>query len=168
MKLILLPVIASIGWSATVDAQSTPGSDVTRQIAACRDVRDDGARLACFDKAATALTNAQRNGDLVVLDRKAVVERRQRAFGLPSANSMAAADVRGAEVKELTSVVRSTAPTRTPGRYSFRLADGSAWEMLDPIDPPRAGTTVTVTATRLGGFRAKLGARRAVLVKRLR
>ena len=165
---LIVPMIVAVCWSETAAAQQSSGIDVTRQVAGCREIQSDVARLACFDKAAAALANAQRSGDLVVLDRKAVVERRQRRFGLPAANSLAAADVRGAEVKELTSTVRSTAPTRTPGRYSFRLADGSAWEMLDPIDPPRAGDNVTITATRLGGFRAKLGKRRAVLVKRLR
>lgn len=161
--MILVMTPAASGW-----AQQPVGSDALRQIAACRDVRDDAARLGCFDRAAGDVTDAQRRGDLVVVDRKAVVARRQRAFGLPAANGLAAADVRGADVKELTGVVRASMPTRTPGRFQFKLADGSTWEMLDPVAPPRAGETATITATRLGGFRAKIGTRHAVMVKRLR
>lgn len=166
MRVILAALCASCAVPAA--AQQPRSGDVTRRIVACRDVTTDTARLACFDRAAAELTEAQRNGDLVVVDRKAVVERRQRAFGLPAANTMAASDVRGAEVKELTGVVRSTAPTRTPGRYLFRLADGSSWEMLDAVSPPRVGETATITATRLGGFSARIAKRRAVMVKRLR
>lgn len=167
-RMISGAILTATLMASTGQAQQAGGSDALRRIAACREIRDDAARLGCFDRAATEVTDAQRSGDLVVVDRKAVVARRQRAFGLPAANGLAAADVRGAEVKELTGVVRATMPTRTPGRFRFSLADGSTWEMLDPVAPPRTGETATITATRLGGFRAKIGTRHAVMVKRVR
>ncbi|MBJ6122891.1 hypothetical protein [Sphingomonas mollis] len=165
-RLIALTILTWLHAPAL--AQQTSGRNLGDELATCRGMRDDVTRLACYDRAAGNLVDAQRSGDLVVLDRKAVVERRKRSFGLPASSQMAAADVKNAEVKELAGVVRGTSPTRTPGRYIVTLADGSRWETLDPVSPPQSGETINITATRLGGFRAKIGGRRAFLVKRLR
>lgn len=149
-------------------AQRPKEADLTGEVVACRTISLDGARLACFDRAAARLATAQQAGDIVVVDRKAVVERRRRAFGLPLANTLATADVKGIEVKELTSTIRSVAPSLTPDQYRIVLSDGTAWQMLDPGAQPRPGAKITIGAVRLGGFRAKVDGQRPFLVKRLR
>ncbi|WP_375421279.1 hypothetical protein [uncultured Sphingomonas sp.] len=160
--------ILSMMLTAAVGAQSRRAEGSVDAVVACRAERDDAVRLACFDRASATIATVRQSGELIVLDRQKVVARRRRSFGLPSANALAVADVSGATVKELDGVVRAIRPTRTPGRYIFELTDKSAWEMLEPTSPPGIADTVKITAVRLGGFRAKIGRSRTVMVKRVR
>lgn len=165
---ILAGALMVMALHGTADGQGRRGEEPVDAVVACRVERDDKARLACFDRASATIASARQSGELIVLNRQKVVDGRRRRFGLPSANAQAVADVRGATVKELSGVVRGVSLTRTPGRYVFELTDNSAWEMLEPSAPPSAKEAVNITAVRLGGFRAKIGRGRAVMVKRVR
>ncbi|WP_445191113.1 hypothetical protein ACT009_10915 [Sphingomonas sp. Tas61C01] len=168
MRIMVGALMAMVAGQSAADAQGRRGEEPVDAVVACRTERDDKARLACFDRTSATIASARQSGDLIVLNRAKVVDRRRRSFGLPSANALAVADVRGATVKELSGVVRAVSLTRTPGRYVFELTDNSAWEMLEPSAPPSAKEAVNITAVRLGGFRAKIGRGRAVMVKRVR
>lgn len=161
-------ILPSLGMDGALDAQGRRAEGSVDAILTCRAERDDAVRLACFDRASATIATARQSGELIVLDRQKVVDRRRRSFGLPSANALAVADVKGAAVRELDGVVRAIRPTRTPGRYIFDLADNSAWEMLEPSSPPEINEAVKISAVRLGGFRAKIGRNRTVMVKRVR
>jgi hypothetical protein len=161
-------LVATVALQGVADAQGRRSEEPVDAVVACRGERDDRARLACFDRTIAVIAVGRQTGELIVLNREKVVDRRRRSFGLPSANAQAVADVRGATVRELSGVVRAVSLTRTPGRYVFELTDNSAWEMLEPASPPSAKEAVTIAAVRLGGFRAKIGRGRAVMVKRVR
>ena len=47
----------------------------------CRAILDNGQRLACFDQAAAAVDAAERNKELVVVDRREIRETKRSLFG---------------------------------------------------------------------------------------
>lgn len=139
------------------------GSALIDDIQRCRDIRADTDRLACFDRASAALGVARGSGDVIVLDRKKVVEQRRRQFGLNDGGSDS-----GVEVKELQSTIRAVVPSRVPLRFDFELANGSVWQTIDTVRAPRSGAPIKVTVAALGGYRASIDGGRSFLVKRIR
>ncbi len=53
-----------------------------QDLARCRTITDDQARLACFDKAAATFDEAEKAGDIVVVDKAQAGEVKRQAFGL--------------------------------------------------------------------------------------
>lgn len=156
-------------------AAAAAQTDTTRtvdQLAECRAVTGDAERLACFDRLAERILAARKSGDLLVLDRKQVVERKRRTFGLtnPSGDVFGGgAEDKATEVSELETTVQSVAATAGVGRWNIQLANGMVWQSVDSLPvPPRAGTPIKLKTAILGGFRASLNGGRSFLVKRLR
>lgn len=164
--LLLLLVAPAAGQDA---------SDATRtvdQLAECRTIAADGERLACFDRLTARILAARKSGELLVLDRKRVVERKRASFGL--ANPRGDVFGGGAEdeataVRELDTTVRNVGPTANPGRWNIELANGMVWQSVDSVPvPPRAGAPIKLKTALLGGYRASVNGGRSFLVKRLR
>ncbi len=93
----VLSALAILTLSATAviaapPAQSAGGepamgrADLLARLVACRTMADTSARLACYDVAAAALDAAERQGDVVVVDRNQISTARRENFGfsLPS------------------------------------------------------------------------------------
>jgi hypothetical protein len=171
MRTISLSVIL-VGLSTAATAQETvPQLDAVLQ---CREQGERDARLACFDRTIAALDRARAAKTVLVLDRSAVVARKQRNFGLGSPPGDAFG---GGEADRVTAVVdlettiqRATPVAASPGRWTLSLANGMAWQTLEDLSrPPAAGTAIKLRRSSLGGFRATVGKQaRSVLVKRLR
>ena len=80
----LISGLAALAAASTLSAQATPPQERPETLArlmACRGIAENTARLACFDTAAGALDTAERQGDLVVIDRAGVAETRRQLFG---------------------------------------------------------------------------------------
>ncbi len=158
---------------APVAAQD--GADVSRtvdRLTECRGIAADADRLACFDRLAARIAVARTSGDLLVLDRRQVVERKRRGFGLanPTSEVFGGGEAdRATQVTQLDTTIRAARPAAAYGRWNLELADGSVWQTVDtPSFPPKASAPITLKNAALGGFRASINKGRSFLVKRLR
>lgn len=163
---------AILAFSASEAAAQEPArADALERLAACRAQTDPGQRLACYDAAAAALDEAERAGDVVVLDREQMRETRRGLFGF----AMPSLDIfnRGAELAEedeidnVSYVVRTAREARDD-EWVFTMEDGSVWRQIDGRmwGRPRAGQTAIVRRAALGSFMMNVGDAPAIRVRR--
>lgn len=149
------------------------GSQLVTAVQNCQLVKDNEARLACYDKAAAALVSATVSGDVTIVDRVQVRQVRRSLFGfsigsLPffSGSKDSQAD---AEPKELTSTMGSFQPIGN-GFFRITLTDPqSTWESIESSDvfEPRTGSKVTISHGALGSYWAEISGQPAVKVRRI-
>jgi hypothetical protein len=166
---LITGLAAALLLSAPAQAQPQHRPETLERLAACRAISDSMARLSCYDAAVGALDAAERQGDLVVIDRAAVNETRRQLFGfeLPTLPRLFS----GGEAEELDSIETTLERAGRSGenRWVFRLADGSVWRQIDsePVRfRNRAGEPVRVRRASLGSFLLTAGDSRAVRVRR--
>lgn len=140
------------------------------QLAQCRSITDDSARLQCFDRTVEEFDSAERSGDVVVLDREQVRETNRQLFGFQVVNPFAGRT--GAEpepeMEAIETTLRSASPTGD-GKWVFRLADGSEWRQIDSGSVNfrnREGQGVRVRRASLGSYMMTIEGSRAVRVRR--
>ncbi|WP_375402711.1 hypothetical protein [uncultured Sphingomonas sp.] len=167
----MLPIV--IALFAPIVAQGS--ADVSRtvdRLTECRAIAADGDRLACFDRLAARIAAARTSGDLLVLDRRQVVERKRQRFGLanPPSDVFGGGEAdRATEVSRLDTTIRMAKPAGPYGRWNLELANGSVWQSVDTLPfPPKASAPIALRTATLGGFRASIAGGRTFLVKRLR
>lgn len=166
----LIATLAALSLAAgPAQAQPQQRAEMLERLTACRAVSDNAARLACYDAAAAALDSAERQGELVVIDRAAVNETRRQLFGfeLPTLPRL----FNGDASDEITSIETTLERASMMGenRWVFRLADGSVWRQIDsePVRfQNRAGQPVRVRRASLGSFLLTVDGSRAVRVRR--
>jgi hypothetical protein len=173
--LALLPALALLAVSMDTQAAPKPPANPSDRragaleaLSACRSVTDPAARLACYDAAAGRLDEAEKTGEIVVVDRKQAGEVRRQAFGfaLPSLALFDKAE--GTEKLDRVESVLKAARKGADGKWILQLENGAVWRQTDPEGPartPRLGMTVSVRSAAMGsylvsvdgqaGFRAK-------------
>lgn len=171
-----MPLIAQL--AAIAVAASGPGfqastpqdrPETLARLMACRSISDSAARLTCYDAAAGAIDSAERQGDLVVIDRAQAEETRRQLFGfeVPTLPRLFGGEAQ-AEIESIETTLQSASQI-SDNRWVFRLADGSVWRQIDS-DPVRfqnrAGQEVRVRKASLGSFLLTVGNSRAVRVRR--
>lgn len=156
---------------ATAPGQTPPQQrpEMLERLTACRAVTGDAARLACYDAAAAAFDLAERQGELVVIDRAAVDETRRQLFGfeMPTLPRLFGAGA-GEDLDSIETTLERAALSGE-NRWIFRLADGSVWRQIDSErvrfrNSP--GEPVRVRKASLGSFLMTVGDSRAVRVRR--
>lgn len=155
------------------EAQQSVGQarpELLTRLIDCRSIADGVQRLACYDAAASAFDSAEKQGDVVVIDREQVGVARRQLFGfqLPAMPDLFQ---RGDQPDTLdaieTTLVR--AGQYGEGKWTFTLADGSTWRQIDsePVRfRDRAGQPVRVRRAALGSFLLTVDGSRAVRVRR--
>jgi len=162
---VLLPPAAASAQNPTPER-----SALLDEISRCRTLTTDTERLACFDRAAGALEIAERQGEVVVVDRGQIREARRQLFGfeMPAMPSMFSRDEADVKIDAIETTLVS-AGQGLDGKWLFRLADGSEWRQIDS-DPVRfqnrAGMDVRVRRAALGSYQLTAGRSRAVRVRR--
>jgi hypothetical protein len=166
--LLVLAFGASAAAAQQPAAQARP--ELLTRLIDCRAITDATARLSCYDTAASAFDSAEKQGDVVVIDREQVGVARRQLFGfaLPSMPDLFQS---GARPDALDSI--ETTLTRAgqygDGKWTFTLADGSIWRQID-IEPVRfqnrPGQPVRVRRASLGSFLLTVERSRAVRVRR--
>lgn len=149
---------------------ATNRSPLLEQVALCRQITSDAERLSCFDRAAGALDVAERQGEVVVVDRGQIREARRQLFGfeIPSLPPMFGRDDSAERIDAVETTLLS-AGQGLDGKWLFRLADGSEWRQIDssPVRfQNREGTEIRVRRAALGSYQLTAGRSRAVRVKR--
>ncbi len=168
----LISGLAALAAASTLSAQATPPQERPETLArlmACRGIAENTARLACFDTAAGALDTAERQGDLVVIDRAGVAETRRQLFGFEMPSLPRLFGPEGAVELESIDSTLASASSVGEGRWVFRLADGSEWRQIDSErvrfrNSP--GQPVRVRKGALSSFLLTIDGSRAVRVRR--
>ena len=136
MKRSLAPLTlaaAMLAFPVAAAGQDTPA--VVTAVYQCRTLSDHAARLACFDKAAAELEQAQNARALVFGDEDAFPR------------------FEGAELKGKIEAVSAN----QAGRYVITLADGTRWvqtEWTKFIFDPKAGDSIVLRKGLTGNYRA--------------
>lgn len=153
------------------DRAAEPKSAFVVDLAACRGIADDPARLRCFDQVAARLQTAVDTNDVFVVDKKQIQATRRTLFGLPLPRLGIFSDATEdkATVDRIESVVRSASQGRD-GNWTFALEDGSVWQQTDGVPlglSPRRGSKATVKRAALGSYKLAVDTHSAVRVRRL-
>lgn len=163
--------IATLSASPAAAQNKAQTSKVMDDLAACRAVAADAERLACFDRTAATLVAARTMGDLLVLDRERVVERKRARFGLALTDGAVfggGIEDKATEVTEVNSTIREVADGPY-SRYNIALANNMVWQTTEPMRmAPKVGAEVKLTEGLLGAFKMKVAGRETVKVKRTR
>lgn len=165
---LLAIAAASVLSGPPAPAQDRP--ETLTRLLDCRAVADSAARLACYDAAAGALDMAERQGEVVVIDRAGVAETRRQLFGfeMPTLPRLFGAADAIAEIDSIETTLQSAALVGE-GRWVFRLEDGGVWRQIDSERvrfQNRPGQPVRVRKAALGSFLLTVGDSRAVRVRR--
>jgi hypothetical protein len=143
-----------------------------RELIGCRNLAEPSARLACFDRAAAAVDEAEKRKDLVVVDRDQLRKTRRTLFGLTLPNlSIFGDDNKDQEgVSQIETKIR--AATQNPYRkWILTLQDGAQWEQIDGRElsiTPRAGHSIKIRRGAVGSYLANVQNQTAIRVRRLR
>lgn len=121
--------------SAAQDSQPQAQVDAVIQ---CLNVASVDERVRCYDRAATALRESLRTGDVAVVDRSEQRRREGRREG---------------GVSNLAARVRVAAPTGNGG-WRLTLDNGHIWQTAEPQrrPAPPAGTVVRVDRNIIGSY----------------
>jgi len=150
--------LLTVTTAANAAEPETAGSRVLQSFAKCRTISDPGARLDCFDKAATALEQSVKSQEVRIVDRGEVRKARRSLFGftLPSLKLLGGDkdDRDEEEFREINTTVASARPVEN-NRVEIRLADdtGAVWQTTEPLAfPPRPGAKIRIRKGTLGNY----------------
>lgn len=153
-------MIGAVGAQAQKRGADAGQATVLRELSACPKITADAARLACYDKAAQALIQAETKGEVVVVDRQQAREVRRQAFGfqIPSINVFTHSSVQKEAVEE--AVNRSTAVVASAVRGADRkllitTEEGAVWAQTDTLSidqTPKKGDKITIVKGAVGGY----------------
>ena len=164
LALLLLPAAQAHGAPKAENGRAA----AFQAVLDCRDVADSAARLACYDAAAGRMSEAERKGDIVVVDRATAAAAHREAFGLPvpSLDFLTKA-MKPSEVDQLEGVVRS-ARADIDGHWTLALEDGAVWRQIDGNlgRDPKAGSKVVIRKGAIGSFLMNVDGQHAVKVHR--
>ncbi len=155
---------------AATSAAPKPRAPELQAIVDCRAISDRDARLACYDKAADRLDQAEASGQVVVVNREQVRSVKKDIFGLqlPSLDIFSATGRKGPgaaseEIDHLDGVVKS-AWRGEGGRWNIALETGAVWRQTDNYElgrPPHTGSKVEIRRGAFGSFFMKVDGQEA-------
>lgn len=159
----------TIAGATAAVAQDQPRASALSGVIACRAIGDNAERLACFDKQAATLDEAEKRGDVFVTDRAEVRKAKRTLFGLnvPDLFKGRGSATDEPEITEIDTVL--TGASHNGQAWTFILADGTRWRQNDSevIFEPKAGNKVHIKRGPVGGYFLKVGSQRAVRATRL-
>lgn len=161
-------LLSASAVSAAPD-RAKPTAAAVKALAACAAISENAARLACYDGAAKSLVEAEKSGDVMVVDRAQVKEVKRQSFGL-NINLGPLFDRPGKPetINELTSTVAS-ARQLGDGKWVISTADGQIWRQIDSeqlFEDPKRGDKVVMRRGALGSYFLTVGNQVAVRAHR--
>lgn len=157
----------ALGAAATLAASGAgaaqPHKPTAAQIQAlsqCVAISEDAARLACYDKTAKELVEAEKSGDVVVVDKAQVKEVKRQSFGFNiNLGPLFDHGSKAEQVNELATTVES-AFKNGEDKWMIRTADGQLWRQIGDealYESPKKGEKVVIKRGSLGSFFLKVG-----------
>jgi hypothetical protein len=172
----LLALAAMAGLCGDAASAQTPprqasGSDLLNAVTACRGIDDATRRLACYDEAATRLTQAVGRNDVVVLDREDIRQTRRSLFGfhLPRLPIFGGGAREVAETPDEITATVAAASNIGYDKYRIRLEDGAVWQTTESsayIRPPHAGSSVVIRRGAMGSYFMRIDGQRGLRAMR--
>lgn len=140
------------------------------QLAACRGIAEDAARLACFDREVGAFDTAVKEKRIAVVDQAEIRKTRRTLFGIALPTIRLFENNGEPELKEVTTTITSTRQGEG-GRIVFTVEDGAVWAQTDdwPVfHSVKPGQKVTLKRGALTSYFADFEKAVTVRAKRLR
>ncbi|HEX4179677.1 MAG TPA: hypothetical protein VHY32_02690 [Caulobacteraceae bacterium] len=167
-----LSLTTAAGASEAASAPKLPNpAELVKALSDCRAITGPTERLACFDKAAAALDEAQTKGDVVVVDRQQVREVKRQAFGF-HLDALSIFNKGGAKEEPgdnaITATVRS-AYRNAAGKWVVTLDNGAVWRQIDDEElgrEPHQGSQIRVRKATLGSFMMNVDGQPGIRVHR--
>jgi len=164
----LSATLAAVAQPAIAAPAASERAKVLQEVVDCRKVATDAERLACYDKATAVLDEAEKKGDVVVVDKAQAKEVRRQAFGfsMPSLNVFNRA-AKDDVVDKLEATIASSSEDGF-GRFTFHTTEGATWIQTDgEVNlAPKPGQPLLVYAGALGSYFCKVNHQAAVRCKR--
>lgn len=137
-----------------------------RALAACRDISEAAARLACFDRETGALLQSVEKKETVVLDQAEVRKTKRSLFGFTLPRLPFFGDGKDAndapEFQQIDTPIKSVRSIAY-GRFRFTIEDGAVWETTEGINAfPKAGERVVIKKGVMGSYFIKFEGSRSV------
>jgi hypothetical protein len=170
-RLLYLSALALLATPAAAQEKGPP-NPLIGALTTCRQMAQDAARLACYDRAAGNLIGAVAQGQVTVFGKEEVRRTRRSLFGFPLPD-LPIFRVKGADDKEprnLSTTLTSMSPAGY-GRYRFTVENGTmTWETVDAVRyyDGRPGDKVEIRPASLGSYFLKVGHDVWVRVRRVR
>lgn len=146
----------------------SPRAAEMQRLFECKLIAERDARVDCYDAAMELLGAAERQGEIVVVERERVLEARRAVFGfsLPALPGLP-----GGEAEALNEVETKLerAAYVTGAGWTFHLADGSIWRQIDttPLEfRPQSGLPIKIRRAAMGSYMLKVADYPAVRAKR--
>ncbi len=142
------------------------------KLVGCRTIADAAARLSCYDTQVERLDTAEKNSEVVVLDKAEVRKARRGLFGFTvpdlgifGGRKSEAADKE--EITEIESTIKSAGVNRA-GKWTFVIEDGARWVQTDTanIRTPKVGMKIRIREAAMGSYFANIADRPGVRVRR--
>ena len=167
---VLLIVLVPAGF-ALAQARLMDRVPLLQNLLACRAVAVPGERLACFDRTSAALEDAERQGEVTVLDRAQVRDTRIRLFGLELTDLNIFGRSGPTEAIESIETTLISARQSQKGEWVFVLANGSTWRQIDRerlTGTPTPGSVVRVRQGAVGSYLISVNNSRSLRARRQR
>ena len=120
----------------------TTDTDHLEALKTCQTINENGARLACFDKAVGSMVTANAAGDVQVVDKDDVEKTRRSLFGfaLPKIALFGGDDdsKEGKKKRNSLETTITSASYRSRKVIFFTTEEGATWKISNA--PPRLGT----------------------------
>jgi len=163
-----LTILAAASAFLPSAALASEQNETFKGVIACRDVEDDRARLACFDKAVKRMGDAEAAGEIRVVDRAQVRATRRQIFGL-NLPRLPVFDSKNEEEIESIEAVAKSARRLPNGAWSIILEDGAVWQQTDskPLArSPRAGSKIEIRRGAMGSYFLRVDSQPGIKVRR--
>lgn len=164
---------------STLEAQTAQQEDQgefapVARVNACRSVESDADRLDCFDREVARLNMAVDNNELQIVRRSDLAEVHHERFGFETSNSNVSSDseARKDEPEEISGVEGPLVAfgISSAGKAYFTIEGGMQWMQTDNrpvLGDPEMGELVKIERAALGSYKASIGSRRAIRVRRI-
>lgn len=167
---LLIAGAAASGAQAAGKDEKRARAEVLQQVLDCRAIQDQAQRLACYDGAVAKMDQAEKSGDIVVVDRDQVREARKEAFGfeLPKLSLFDRSD-KPEQIDRISAVVERAYVNRD-GKWVIVLQDGAQWVQVDsePLNKaPNKGSKAEIRKAAMGSFFMNLDGQRAIRARRV-
>lgn len=169
VKVIVFGVAVSTGSVAQAQSPASTGrADILEQLTACRAIPTPTERLSCFDRETARLDEAERQGDVVVVDRDGLRQAGRAVFGLTIPGLTILNRGQSPETVDRLETTIKSANRGADGKWLFVLMDESVWRQIDNanLNYARPGSAVLVRRGAVGSFFLSVDGARSLRVRR--